>query len=464
MFCGRTKEINKINDLLSRDGFQSCLIYGRRRLGKTELLKHCLLNKNVKTIYFQAKQSDERSNVDEFTSLIEEEFNLSHLYFNNFIEAFKFAIELSKKERLYIVIDEYPFLRKIINGLDSYLQNIIDFNQDNKNLYLFISGSSASIIEEMIGADSPLYKRFSLKIILHEMDYLEALPFYESFNNEDKIKLYSAFGGVPFYLKYIRKEKSVEDNIIDILSGDSSLLEDDITILLKNELTKINNANAILSAIAYKKAHHYSDILSKTGINSSPVLNEVLDKLMKMDLIKKVSPINDVNNRLKCKYIISSNSIRFYYRYLNSNLSNKTKLDELDFYNYYIKEDFETQFVPKVFEDIVKDYLVLKSKKHELDYLLLDVGTYWYDDPINKRNGEFDVVTCSNEGYRFYEVKYKDKKLTKNEIIKEIEQVNNTSLEAISYGFISKVGFEDEAIKYLKDNNYSYFILEDLFK
>lgn len=464
MFIGRKYEKEKINYLLSNKGFQACLLYGRRRLGKTELLKECLLNKNIKTIFFQAKQVSERINTNDITSLIEKTFDLSNLYFERFVDALEFIFNESKNEKIYLVLDEYPYIRKVVEGIDSYLQNLIDFNQDNENLYLFLCGSSVSIMEEVISSSNPLYQRFSLILKLKEMNYKEASLFTPTYSNEEKVIIYSAFGGIPFYLNKIKESESIKENIIRILSGNSSLLENDINITLRAEIAKIDNANSVFNAIAYQKVSHFNDILAKCHFNSASVLNDVLEKLIKADFIKKVSPINDKNNKLKSYYEISSNSLSFYFKYIFSNSSLKEILSENDFYETFIKEDFLNDFVPKTFEKIAKEFLILKSQKHELDYLILNIGKYWYDDFINKKNGEFDIVSLSKDGYIFYEVKFLNKKVNKSIILKEIEQVKNTSLKAINYGFISKNGFDEETLSYLKENNYYFYTLDDLYK
>lgn len=462
-FIGRKKEIEIIDNLLDSKGFKGAIVYGRRRLGKTELLKHCLFKRNKKTIYYQCSQTNEETNVKRFIELIEYQFNVSNLSFSSFEEALRYVIKNFSNEKLYIVIDEYPFLRSIVKGMDSFLQNIIDDNIHNENLYLFLCGSSVSIMKEVMSSSSPLYRRFEAHILLKEMNYYDSSLFYPELSNEDKVMLYSALGGIPYYNKMVNDKLSAKTNIINILIKDYNSFYQDIVFGLKDEISKINNMNSVFDAIAKQNAYKYKDILIKSGINNSPSLNDALDKLIEIDLIKKISPINEINNKYKTGYEISSNCIKFFYKYIFNNFSLKEMYDDDVFYEEFIEKDFLTQFIPKSFESISKDFLSILNNKKYFKNFYLNIGKYYYDDPINKRNGEFDVVTSTKDGYIFYEIKYKNKKLTLGEIKKEIEQVNQTSLKSISYGFISKVGFEEEVLKFLKDNEYSYFTLDDIY-
>lgn len=457
-FIGRENETKALESLISKKGYRGAIIYGRRRLGKTELLKHCLLNKGIPVVFFQCSQSNERDNTDALTSQIMAALGLSHLYFKTFIEAVGFVFEESKKRQIYFVIDEYPYVRELVSGLDSKLQFIIDHETDGSDLKFFLSGSSIQTMEAILNKGNALYQRFHLSLLLKEMDYYDSSLFYPTFSSTDKVTLYSAFGGSPFYNAQIDPSLSAEENILSLLCGNFAHLMDEANINLKSELSKINNANVVFLSIA-EGAFHYSDILSQSHITSSPVLADVLGKLVKMDLIENIVPINEKKNRTKAGYRISDNALRFYYRYLYKNASALSLLNEEAFFDVFIRDDFYSRFVPQAFEVISKQFLVRQNKAGKLNPLLTDIGTYWYDDAITRKNGQFDVVGKSQKGYVFYEAQYTSKKIDDGMIAQEVRQVQETSLDAVQYGFISKSGF---SIK--KDYPYQLFVLDDLYK
>ena len=90
------------------------------------------------------------------------------------------------------------------------------------------------------------------------------------------------------------------------------------------------------------------------------------------------------------------------------------------------------------------------------------IGKFWYDDPVNHKNGEFDVVTENDCSYIFYEAKFRNEKLDKNLIWNEIQQVNSTGLVCNKYGFFSKYGYNEIDETYKKQ--LILYKLEDLYK
>ena len=458
-FIGREKELKVINQLLERKGYQGCLIYGRRRLGKTELVRHALSNKNIPTIIYQCKESSEKDNVLMLEKIINEVLNLEYqVRFDDFIQAIEFLFKYSINNELYLVLDEYPYIRELINGCDSKIQAIIDKYQNESNIKFFLLGSSISIMKEIQYSDNPLYLRFNNSILLKQMNYYDSFKFYPSFSNEDKIRLYSAFGGVPFYNAQINEKLSVKENIINILSGSFSSLKDFLEIYLKSELRKVNSANSVFESIALG-AYHFKDILSKSHIESSVSLSNILQKLIEMGLIEYVYPINNKKNKQKGGYKISDHSIKFYYNFIYRNESAHKILDDNKFYDIFINEEFESSFVPFTFEEIAKEYLIKENNLGNINPLLINIGTYWYDNKIEKTNGEFDIVGESMNGYIFFECKYRNKKIDDKMIEEEIAQVNKTYLKPIQYGFFSKSGYSLS-----KNYDYLFFTLDDLYK
>jgi AAA+ ATPase superfamily predicted ATPase len=261
------------------------------------------MNSNKKFIIYQCNQENEKSNINDLVSVIKETLGIKNIAFDTFIDAIEFLFEYGIENDFCFAIDEYPYIRKIVDGIDSKLQRVIDNYQNKSKIKFFLLGSSISVMEDIQSEKNPLYRRFNLSLLLKEMDYYDSQKFYKDFSNEDKVKLYAAFGGVPFYNKQVNPKMSVKENIILLLSGQFSHLLSEITTNIKEELTKINNAYTVFSSIAMG-AFHYSDILSKSGINTSSSLYDTLEILEKMDLISYVGPINDKTNRKKSGYVL----------------------------------------------------------------------------------------------------------------------------------------------------------------
>ena len=456
-FIGRKEELKKLNNVLNSNFYTTTLIYGRRRVGKSELVKYALSDKNVIKIYYECKEVQEKSNVNGLSEILSEAMDLPKLSFDNFESILKYIFDLSKKQKIILVLDEYAYLKKTIVGIDSILQSLIDSYKDESQMSFILLGSYVDIMKSILFSSNPLYGRVDLTLNLKPMDYYDSSLFYPSFSSDDKIKLYSVFGGIPYYNKLIDERKSVKENIIDLIASDGARLENEVSMYLNSEISKIINANEVFSTLA-KGYSKYSDILSQSHVSSGPTLVDILDKLIRMDVVVKSTPINDSNNKRKTSYFISDNLSFFYYRYIFKYLSQIKIMDSETFYNKYIEKDFEEQYVPHAFEKVCKEYLIRQNKKGKMDPLFEQIGKYYYDNPKEHKNGEFDVVTYDSKGYVFYEVKFRKTAIDAKMIEEEIKQVNLTGLDCYKYVFISRSGFNA-----IQRENVSFIDLNDFF-
>lgn len=458
MFYGRKIERKKLCTMFQTDGQMISLIYGRRRIGKSELIKQVLKETEIKSIYYECKQTTEQNNVDSLAELISELFEFPKPAFENMEVLLQFLFQKAEKEQLILVLDEYPYLRENSKGLDSILQSVIDHYKDTSNMKLIVCGSYVDTMKALLEKQNPLYGRIDLTLNLKPMDYYESALFYSEFSDEDKVRLFSVFGGIPYYNRLINSGKSVRDNIIDLIASPGARLENEVSMYLNSEISKITNANEVFEALA-KGFSRYKDILDQSNVSSGPALIDILDKLMRMDVVAKEAPINDENNKKKSGYFISDNLSLFYYKYIFRNMSRLNIMDSEVFYDRYISEDFETKYVPKSFERICKQYLIRKNRKGLMDEIFEKIGKYYYDDPAEKKNGKFDIVTQDDRGYIFYEAKFRKDPVTESIVQNEIRQVEQTGLKCYKYGFFSRGGFTCE-----KEENRILIELSELYR
>ena len=153
-------------------------------------------------------------------------------------------------------------------------------------------------MKSLLLEENPLFGRFDLVLHLKAMDYYESSLFYKNFSSEDKVRLYSVFGGIPYYNRLVDSSKSVKQNIIDLIASSGSRFENEVQMYLKSEISKMMNAYEVFESLA-KGYVKFSDILSQSKVSSSPALADILEKLIKMDVVAKVAPINDENNKKK---------------------------------------------------------------------------------------------------------------------------------------------------------------------
>lgn len=451
MFIGRKSELAKLEKMFSTSSQEAVLIYGRRRIGKSELIKQFIKSHPTDAIYYECRETTELNNVEALARLISEKFALPPLNFSDIESILDFFFKAAKSRKFILVLDEYPYLRQTVTGLDSILQSLLDKYADESQLKLILCGSFIGTMKALMLHHNPLYGRFSLALNIKPMDYQEAAQFYPTFSNEDKVRLYSVFGGIPYYNRLISKQLSVKENIIELIASPGARLENEVSMYLNSELSKIINANEVFEQLAVGVSK-FSDLLNKSHISSSPALSESLKKLMQMDMVAKEAPINDKNNKKRAGYYIQDNLARFYYRYVFRYSSQLRIMNSDLFYDTYIARDFEEQYVPKRFEDICRQFLIKKNIQGEMDIPFEDIGKFYYDLPAEKRNGEFDVVTKDAKGYVFYEVKFTEKPISTDVIEAEIKQVNDTGLYCYKYGFFARAGYDnitrDDVIAY----------------
>lgn len=455
MFVGREKEIKQLLSYLNRNSQENIVIYGRRRIGKSYLIKEVLKRYNKPFIFYQAKETTEEDNIISLSKLVAIHYNLGNIVFNSFEAILEFVF--SKDDGLVFAIDEYPYLREVSVGLDSVIQKVIDKYKNKSSLKLILLGSYIDIMSKLNEVDNPLYGRIFMMFIT-KMDYYDASLFYPNVDLETKVKYYSVFDGIPYYNSLIKAEESFEENIKRIIIDQNSQLGDFMEVTLSKELRKINGANSVFSIIA-SGVSKFNDILSRLQGFSSPSLSSILNNLIKMNLIKKVTPINEPDNSRRTYYEINDNFIDFYYRYIFKNNSSRAILNSSDFYNEIIKEDFNENFVPKKFEKIAFEYLIRENKAGNIKPPFLKIGKYWYDNPIEKVNGEFDVVTKDKDGFIVFEVKYTNKKVDSKVIEKLVKQLDKCNVKYYKLGFFSKSDFaiKDKEQYYLKS-------LEDMYQ
>ena len=451
-FYGRKRELTQLKKLISSDDMLMGLIYGRRRIGKSELVKQAIKESGIKSIFYECRQVTEESNVQSMCEVLSDVLGLPKLGYMKAEEIIDYIFKLSKEESIVFVLDEYPYLRENVKGLDSIIQALVDKYRENSKLKLIVLGSYVEVMKSLLKESNPLYGRTDLVIDLKQMDYYESALFYPNMTYEDKVRIYSVFGGVPYYNRLVDDKKSVKENVIELVASSGARLENEVSTYLNSEISKIVNANEVFEALA-KGFSKFSDILSQSHVSSSPTLADVLDKLMKMEVVEKKAPINDEKSKKKSGYYICDNLSLFYYRYIFKYSSQLKIMDPEVFYDKYIDKDFEEFYIPLRFEEICVQYLIRQNRLGVMDPVIEKIGKYYYDDPKTKTNGEFDVVTLDEKGYVFYEAKFRKKKTSKEVIETEISQVKSTGLNCYKYVFFSRAGFtakETEDIKFIK--------------
>ena len=444
MFYGRKNEVNLIRSVFEENN-KAVLIYGKRRVGKTTLIKEAI--KDFEFIYFECLEDTVEKNIDSFivTLNIKGITIPSYVSFKDFIDVFSYLDSLNKK--YVIVIDEYPYLKTLNKAeyIDSMFQNVID--NHIKNLNLIVSGSSMKIMNEILKEGNALFGRFKETVLVEEFNYLEASTYYyNDLNPYDKIAFYSVFGGSPYINEAINPKLNLKENIMNTFLKNTNNVYNYADNLLLSDSSNRIQAKRIISALGNSKKK-YTEIENLLDKEKTGKINVSLKSLIELKLVNKVFPINKPNDSKKAFYEIKDNAIRFFYTYVYSYKNNLEMLGPSAFYDEFIKESLNT-YVSHRFEDICRTYFSLQVKKGVLKGIR-NIGTYYYDDSLSKQNGEFDVAIETSEGFNIYEVKYLKKPFDISSLKKEITQIQNIKgLKVNKIGFICINGFDFNSNEY----------------
>ena len=456
-FIGRERELAVIREKLNSTRSESLLVYGRRRVGKSELIREALKEFDLPIIHYVARKSSFARNLAGLSQAVTTAFNEPYVKFATIDELLKYAYGKATRQKVVLFIDEYPFLRGDDEAVDSEFQIAVDEWQHKSCLKLILCGSYVETMQKLVDSRAPLFGRFTEIIKLQPFDYYDAAKFFPARGNEEKLLLYSVFGGIPFYLIQIDEKLSPSENIQKLLIPEGSMLENEIRLQLTAELSKEENANRILEKIA-SGVGKYSDI-AKEFSGSSGKISHTLAKLEGMGLIEKDSPINVASARPAHRYVICDNLLDFYYSFLFSETTARSAMSTEDFFTAKVEERLNTSYLPRKFEQAAKEYLLRQNRAGKITPPFTSIGRYVYHDKVKRQNGEFDVVTKDDRGFIAYECKYKNAPIGLKTVHEEEWQAKELGLDFYGFGFFSRNGFKDE----IDADKYRLISLQDMY-
>jgi AAA+ ATPase superfamily predicted ATPase len=317
MFIGRDAELSVLNRLADRGAPELFVLYGRRRVGKTELLQQFCAGRRA--VYFQAAQLREKDNLRAFREALADGLGESIAAFNfpDWETALEFSCERAGNQRLVIVIDEFPYLCEANKGLPSVLQRFWDKRGKNSSLMLVLCGSQVSFMEEQVLSEkSPLFGRRTAQKRLQPLPPPATIGFFPKWNVQDRMLAYSILGGMPAYLRRFDDSRSLQENICDEILCPEGYLFEEVQFLLRNELNSPTTYNSILAAVA-RGDRKVGDVALSVGIDSTAA-NKYLTVLRDLGLVRRDIPITDPNplRSRRGTYHIADRFVAFHFRHV----------------------------------------------------------------------------------------------------------------------------------------------------
>lgn len=465
MFVGRHQELEQLNQAYQENDFQFTVIYGRRRIGKTSLINEFL--KDKKSIYYVALEENAEDNLKRFSDAISIFKNTDQggkEKFANFEECFKEITHLAQKQRVILVIDEFPYLAKAYPTISSMLQSYIDHEFKETNLFLILCGSSMSFMErQVLGYQSPLYGRRTLALKLEPFKLSEAHEMLPKLSKEDAFIINTVCGGVPQYLSYMSDSMSVADNIKKNFLSKSGRLFDEPNNLLQQELRDPTNYNSIINAIASGASKH-SKIAQSAHLQTGP-LTTYLNNLIDLGIVEKKLPVTE-QKKSKSKnivYRICDGMFRFWYTFVGK----QTDLIERGLTDLaWVKvQKGLSDFMGPEFEKYSQDFMWSQDMNEKIvPNPFIHLGNWWGTDKRTHQQVELDIVGFSDDerdGY-FGEYKWKNEPISRSVLEKLITNSEIFKYPLKHYYLFSKSGFTDSCQELAKKINCQLFTFEEI--
>lgn len=395
-FIGREIELKNLNNMYKSDKFEMAVIYGRRRVGKTSLIKQFISNKPA--IYVQGVEATAETNLRFLSNAIldfeEPERVNRHKTFYDFAEAFEEVQDIANKqnEKMVFVMDEYSYFAEASAEISSILQYTIDhIYKEKNNIMLILCGSSMSFMEhQVLGYKSPLYGRKTGQFKIRPFDIFGTKKMLPKVNNEDLLAYYGITDGIPQYLSFIDQTKSVEENIQEMFLNQNAPLQNEPNVLLQEELRKPATYFSILNALAHGKSKS-TQISQAIGMSSGSSISAYLNNLIDLEIIERKQPIFE-NRPRKAIYAFKDNMFKFWFKFI-AEAQDQIALERTKGILIGIMDELP-RFLGPVFEQASRDWLWQQAN---LPFYPKKITSWWGNNPIKHRQEEIDVVASNHD-------------------------------------------------------------------
>lgn len=462
-FVDREKEMKFLKDKYSSQSAELIIIYGRRRVGKTELIKQSISKSPLKALYLLGELQKENQLASIYSNIaglsLDDDF-LKNSPLNTWQAFFDYLTRYVDKNGMVLVFDELPYIHKTNPNFISILQFFWDEKWKNMNLKLILCGSSISMMQKIaLSYSSPIYGRRTGQIDLQPLTYLDFRSLFNEWDEEDMMGAYAVLGGIPRYAEEFDKKKGLDENIIKAFLDKDAFLYKEAKFLLMEELQDFANYFSILKAVAFGK-NTFNEISNFSGVSSNKLF-VYISKLIELNIIRRDIPVTlskEKSTRVG-NYVLKDYFFRFWFRYIYPN-SSLIEIGKPEIVLDIIKRDFNN-YLDTIFEDISTELLSNLSLDGKLP-LFTKWGKWW------RMDYEIDIV-ATNEAtgeILFCDCFWEDKEIEKNimeKLLEKSEKVEwGNEKRRDHYALVSRKGFTEEAKGFADGKKVHLFTLKDM--
>lgn len=377
------KELEVLNDLYKKSHTQSqfLILSGRRRLGKTYLLKKFIKGKPF--IYYLATQGSIKDQLRFAARITLEHYKETEVKESQFADwdtLLRYIAQKAKQknEHLVLILDELSNLIGSEKSISLSFQNAWEKHLKFSNIFLIAVGT----YNQLLIKNPPSFSALFFNKKTHEMNlrsftFLQAKPMFNSASFENCFSLYALIGGVPEYIKKVDAQKSLKENIKNNILSRVSFLSIEPQLLLSEEFNEPRKYFTILEAIGLGWVK-YGEILEKTGFANN-VLSKYLNTLINLQLVHRKYPVTDNPSKSKKGiYFIADYFLRLYFNFVLPNLSH-IELGEIDTV-YDKNQEIIQVLIGRAYELFAQEIVVQLSASNRLPGF--DRMNRWWDKNI----------------------------------------------------------------------------------
>lgn len=463
MFIGREQELAFFNERYEDNEAQLIVLYGRRRVGKTETLREFC--KGKPHVFFSCTQTTDPIQLRNFSKRLLMEDIPARNYLSSFSQweqAFRAVAELpyGSHKRL-LILDEFPYMCKGNPSIPSILQNLWDNELRQQNIMIVLCGSAMSFIEkELLAEKNPLYGRATGIYKMKEMSFYDAVRFFPNYSERDKVISYAVLGGIPHYLRQWKPELSVEENIRKNILRKGCILYSEVEFLLHQELRETPVYNSIIEAVALGNTR-LNEISQKSLLEDTSKTWVYLRNLMELGIVEREfsvdAKVKERGNASRGLYRLTDNFFRFWYAFGFANISQLEDGDADGVFQYVVAPALH-EFAAFTFEDICREFIRERQKRNALPFRYEKMGRWTGKTTLRSGNSDGSLRTAESEidllcigrsekQYLVGECKFKGVPFSYSEYLDTLAKLTPLKQHAdFYYALFSESGFDDKII------------------
>ncbi|PKO17730.1 MAG: ATP-binding protein [Chloroflexi bacterium HGW-Chloroflexi-10] len=467
MFINRKTEIEQLNNLYNSNRAELFVLYGRRRVGKTELLRAFCTEKPH--LFFIATLSSDSEQLAIFSRQI---YGFEHrevapgFTFPSWEAAFMALADLPMLPRPIVVLDEFTYLISGNKAIPSILQKVWDEKLKDSGLLLILCGSYIGMMEiEVLGYQAPLYGRRTASTLLRPLDLPSSALFFPEYSMDEKFLAWAILGGMPYYLCTFNTTQNLFTNIHHhILNPQTGTLYSEPRLLLMEELREPRNYFSILRAIAQGRTR-LNEITQASGVGEVNTVSRYLDILQQMHLITRRVPVTESQPEKSKKglYQIDDHFLRFWFRYVHPNQSGLDLGLSEAILEQRIRPDLD-HFASTAFEEAARMYAAKLAQMGKLSFIPERIGGWW------NRETEIDVLAISQteKAALAAECKWSVNPIG-IDVLENLKQKTNllmrdSEIKEIQYALFSRSGFTPALMAEADNTGTGLYTIRDLVR